>query len=119
MEAGLSAPAPSPTSPTGSSAPNALEARALQLHQRHQLLHQRRKTQVVLSCTRLQRGIRTPKVYTDGTIRYDHIAATSEGPTNLKSALSDDNWKRAMDLEIEALHKNKNGTLYHLRKGET
>jgi histone deacetylase 1/2 len=67
--------------------------------------------------TRLQKGIHTYKVYTDGTIRYGQLASTSEGPTNLKSALSDTNWKSAMDLEIEALHKNKTWHLVPPQKG--
>jgi len=55
--------------------------------------------------TRLQQGIRKPKVYTDGTIRYGQLAATSEGPPNLRDALSDKNWKHAMDVEFDALRK--------------
>jgi hypothetical protein len=71
------------------------------------------------SVTRLQRGIRTPQVYIDGTICYGQIAATSEGPTNSKNTLTDVNWKHAMDLEIEALHKNKTWHLVPPKKGET
>ena len=55
--------------------------------------------------TRLQQGVRKPKVYTDGTIRYGQLAATSEGPPNLRDALSDKNWKHAMDVEFDALRK--------------
>lgn len=64
--------------------------------------------------TRLQQGIRKPKTYTDGTIRYGHLAATSEEPHTLQHALADKNWKNAMDVEFLALQKNKT---WHLRKG--
>ena len=57
--------------------------------------------------TRLQHGIRKPKVYTDGTIRYGQLAVSPEEPPTLKYALADKNWKHAMDTEFDALHKNK------------
>jgi len=57
--------------------------------------------------TRLQQGIRKPKLYTDGTIRYGHLAVTSEEPQSLEHALSDKNWRDAMDAEFLALQKNK------------
>jgi hypothetical protein len=63
--------------------------------------------------TRLQHGIRTPKVYTDGTIRYDNLASTSE-PSTVVDALRDPNWKAAMNSEFEALLKTKHGTWYPL-----
>ena len=50
--------------------------------------------------TRLQQGIRKPKIYTDGTIRYGQLAATTEGPIDLQHALVDNNWKRAMDVAL-------------------
>ena len=53
----------------------------------------------------LQQGIRKPKAYTDGKIRYTQIATTEESPT-LQFALSDKNWKSAMDVEFLALQKN-------------
>jgi hypothetical protein len=46
--------------------------------------------------TRLQGGIRKPKIYTDGTIRYGCLAVTSE-PRNIEEALRDKIWKHAMD----------------------
>lgn len=68
--------------------------------------------------THLQQGIRKSKVYIDGTIRYGQLATTSEGPSNLQSALSDKNWKHAMDVEYEALHKNKTWHLVPPQKGK-
>jgi hypothetical protein len=56
--------------------------------------------------TRLQHGIRKPKTYFDGTIRYGHLATISE-PKNLADALHNPNWKAAMDIEYGALQKNK------------
>lgn len=55
--------------------------------------------------TRLQHGIRKPKVVTDGTIRYGNLVAVE--PANLHDALRDANWKGAMDQEYSALLKNK------------
>jgi hypothetical protein len=55
--------------------------------------------------TRLQSGIRKPKIYYDGTFRYGNFAA-SEEPCNLSMALSDPNWKSAMDSEFSALVRN-------------
>lgn len=67
--------------------------------------------------TRLQQGIRKPKVYTDGTIRYSNLAATPEESPTLQQALVDKNWKRAMDVEFEALLKNKTWHLVPPQKG--
>jgi hypothetical protein len=49
-----------------------------------------------------------PKVFTDGTVRYDRLGlmATRE-PKMLHEALSDSNWKSIMDEEFSALVKNK------------
>jgi hypothetical protein len=54
-----------------------------------------------------KKGIRKPKVYTDGTIRYGCIATSVHEPRNITKALANDKWKRAMDDEISALMKNK------------
>jgi hypothetical protein len=54
----------------------------------------------------LQKGIRQPKKYTDGTVRYALLTSTGE-PQNLKDALSDKNWKQAMQEEYNALIANK------------
>jgi hypothetical protein len=58
--------------------------------------------------TRLQHNIVKPTVFTNGTVRYDHLGMlmTCE-PKNLHEALSDSNWKGAMDEEFSALIKNK------------
>jgi hypothetical protein len=56
--------------------------------------------------TRLQKGIKNPKVYTDGTLRYGLLTSTGE-PRNLDDALSDCNWRKAMEDEYSALMQNK------------
>ncbi|WVZ48786.1 hypothetical protein U9M48_000195 [Paspalum notatum var. saurae] len=56
--------------------------------------------------TRLQHGIRKPKEYTDGTVRYAYMTESGE-PCTLQEALGDKNWKTAMDEEYNALMKNK------------
>jgi hypothetical protein len=55
--------------------------------------------------TRLQSGIRKPKIYSKGTVRYVNLI-TSEEPANLVAALTDPNWKKAMDSEFSALAYN-------------
>jgi hypothetical protein len=66
--------------------------------------------------TRSKRGISKMKVYTDGTIRYNfHVSACEPG--SLCEALQDENWKRAMDSEFEALQHNKTWHLVPPRKG--
>jgi histone deacetylase 1/2 len=67
--------------------------------------------------TRLQHGIRKPKTYTDGTIRYGCLTATGE-PVNLEEALSNTNWKNAMDVEYMALMRNKTWHLVPPEKGK-
>lgn len=66
--------------------------------------------------TRLQQGIRRPKVYTDGTIRYGNLAVTGE-LTNLQEALGNDKWKEAMDAEYSALMRNRTWHLVPPSKG--
>ena len=61
---------------------------------------------VVEPRTRLQKGIRNPRVYTDGTIRYGLLTSTGE-PRNIKEALDNATWKQAMDEEYDALMQNK------------
>jgi hypothetical protein len=56
--------------------------------------------------TRLQKGIRNPKKYTDGTIRYGMLSSTGE-PFTLMEALDDENWHKAMSEEYQALMENK------------
>lgn len=55
--------------------------------------------------TRSQHGIVRPKQYTDGTIRYGNLCSIGE-PQTLQEALSDTNWKRAMEEEYAALLRN-------------
>ena len=68
--------------------------------------------------TRLQHEIRKPKQYTDGTVRYGHLAVTPEESPTLKSALADPNWRKAMDAEFLALQKNKTWHLVPPQKGK-
>jgi hypothetical protein len=56
--------------------------------------------------TRLQKGIKQPKKYTDGTIRYGMLTSTGE-PSNLAEALDDTRWCQAMQEEYNALMENK------------
>jgi histone deacetylase 1/2 len=56
--------------------------------------------------TRLQQGIRHPKIYKDGTVRYGLFTSTGE-PSSLAEALGDARWKKAMEDENAALHQNQ------------
>jgi hypothetical protein len=56
--------------------------------------------------TRLQKGIKQPKIYTDGTVRYGLLASSDE-PRSLVDALADPHWKQAMEEEYEALLNNQ------------
>lgn len=69
--------------------------------------------------TRLQGGIRKPKVYTDGTIPYKYtgFAATGE-PQTLDEALTDERWRNAMDVEYTALMRNKTWHLVPPEQGK-
>jgi hypothetical protein len=68
---------------------------------------------------RAQCRVHHPKVYTDGTIRYDKLSfLTNTGePTSIDEAIGDKNWKAAMDLELDALMKNKTWHLVLPMKG--
>lgn len=58
--------------------------------------------------TRLQQGISKPKVYTDGTMRWGGLAATSRNePTSVDEALKSKHWIDAMNNEYAALLRNK------------
>jgi hypothetical protein len=61
---------------------------------------------VSLPRTRLQKGIKKPQIYTDGTIRYGLLTSTGE-PNSLDEALSDEKWRHAMEEEYGALIQNK------------
>jgi hypothetical protein len=62
------------------------------------------------------RGIRKPKIYTNGTIRYGFLTTNRE-PENLEDALQDTNWKEEMNAEILVLERNKTWHLVPPRKG--
>jgi hypothetical protein len=66
--------------------------------------------------TRLQGEIRKPKVYTDGHVRYGFYASTSEA-RNVEEALASKHWKEAMELEYDALMKNKTWHLVPPKRG--
>jgi hypothetical protein len=55
--------------------------------------------------TRLQKGIRNPKKYTDCTIRYGMLSSTGE-PCSTSDTLKDPNWRQAMQDEFNALIEN-------------
>jgi histone deacetylase 1/2 len=57
--------------------------------------------------TRLQKGIRNPKKYTEGTVRYGMLASSIGEPCSLSDALGDQNWRKAMQEEYKALMENK------------
>lgn len=56
--------------------------------------------------TRLQDNIRKPKQFTDGTVHYGLLSAVGE-PHSFHDALTSPEWKAAMDLEYDALIKNR------------
>jgi ribosomal protein L4 len=62
--------------------------------------------------TRSQHGIRKPKSYVDGTIRY-----SPREPSSLQEALNNKNWKSAMNSEFESWRKNNTWHLIPARKG--
>lgn len=66
--------------------------------------------------TRLQGGIRKPKVYTDGHIRYANFTSSGE-PQCVDEVLGTKHWKEAMDVEFDALMKNKTWHLVPPKNG--
>ena len=66
--------------------------------------------------TRLQAGIRKPKVITDGRIRYGCFTSTGE-PQCVEEALGSKDWKEAIDVEYNALMRNKTWHLVPPKKG--
>jgi hypothetical protein len=58
----------------------------------------------------LQKGIRQPKKYPDGTVRYGLLSSTGE-PRTLPATLNDPHWRAAMQDEYDALMLNKTLTL--------
>jgi histone deacetylase 1/2 len=57
--------------------------------------------------TCLQHGIRKPKTYSDGTVRWGMSTVTAEEPSTVTEALQDPKWVEAMDAEYKALMHNK------------
>ena len=58
--------------------------------------------------TRLRQGISKPKQFTDGTVRWCmHSKSIAEEPATVGDALRDPNWVAAMDVEHEALLRNR------------
>jgi hypothetical protein len=74
--------------------------------QRHDLLLTSLSEAPPAAQTRLQKSIRNPKKYTDGTVRYSFLSATGE-PINLGEAIDTPHWRKAMDEEYDALMKSK------------
>jgi hypothetical protein len=60
----------------------------------------------IAPCTRLQVGIRKPKLFTDDIVRYGN-SAVAEEPGDLYATLGDLLWKAAMGSEFSALVRNK------------
>jgi histone deacetylase 1/2 len=56
--------------------------------------------------TRASRGIAKPKEYKDGTVRWC-LSTSTEEPASLDDALTNTNWKEAMDVEYDALMENQ------------
>jgi histone deacetylase 1/2 len=71
---------------------------------------------VTAPTTRSKTGKTKPKIYTDGTVRYGLSYSTNE-PENLQVALTNKNWKEAMDDEYKALVDNKSWHLLPHKKG--
>jgi hypothetical protein len=55
--------------------------------------------------TRLQKGIKQPKIYKDGTIHYGLLVSTDES-RSLSDALEGPHWRKAMEDEYDALLHN-------------
>lgn len=69
--------------------------------------------------TLLQKGIRKPKVYIDGTVRWCNLATTpADEPSTVAAALGDKSWVSAMDSEYQALLCNKTWHLVPKPKGK-
>ena len=67
--------------------------------------------------TRLQSGIIKPKKLYDGMIRYGMFSATGE-PNSVDEAISDSKWHDAMEVEFQALAKNKTWHLVPRKTGQ-
>jgi histone deacetylase 1/2 len=74
--------------------------------------------QPLRSITRLQREISKPKQYTDGTVKWCmESTVASEEPNNVDEALGNPNWVSAMNVEHEALLRNKTWHLVPTPRG--
>jgi hypothetical protein len=67
--------------------------------------------------TRLQSGIIKPKKLYDGMIRYGMFSTTGE-PNSVDEAISDPKWRDAMEVEFQALAKNKTWHLVPRKTGQ-
>jgi hypothetical protein len=69
---------------------------------------------------RAQQGSHQPKVYTDSTVRYDKYAfiTNTDEPMSVDEAIRDKNWKVTMNLEFDALMKNKTWHMVPPMKGK-
>lgn len=69
--------------------------------------------------TRLQQGIRKPKIHTDGTVRWCMVGTSAaEEPTTVVEAFGDERWVAAMNNESGALVRNKTWRLVPPPKGK-
>jgi histone deacetylase 1/2 len=69
--------------------------------------------------TRLSHGIRQPRIFTDGTVRWGmHAAASTGEPTSLNQALASTAWVSAMNTEYDALLRNKTWHLVPRPRGK-
>jgi hypothetical protein len=66
--------------------------------------------------TRLMDGIWKPKIFKDGTVRYANQTESTE-PYNVQEALSNPQWKAAMDDEYVTLMRNKTWRLVSPQPG--
>ncbi|KAK1697317.1 hypothetical protein QYE76_014183 [Lolium multiflorum] len=66
--------------------------------------------------TRASQGIRRPKQYSDGTVRW-LLSATKTEPPDVQAALADPRWKQAMDEEFQALKTNQTWRLVPPKRG--
>jgi histone deacetylase 1/2 len=66
--------------------------------------------------TRAQNNIHRPKQFFPGIIRYGGFCATGE-PETWQEALDDPQWKQAMELEYDALHRNETWHLVPAQAG--
>jgi hypothetical protein len=93
---------PWPAAPEGQAAPSDTVPTSIQLDPAAALAPAVLPNTAPHPRTWLQAGIRQPKIYTDGTVRYGNLTICEE-PTTISAALSDPNWKQAMESDFSAL----------------